>query len=451
METAATHTEGFIQARQPWLRNAGIFSLFLYAFFWLLDIEISRIGESLMFLFFVIMLFTNKPKFLLREPIPYLLLGWIIFQVAMYQWAVARFPGLATDHINEARTLTNIFMFLVVAWWLGGNARLIATMLVLCSLGYIIGATFQEGGLLDEMSQFRKYMRLDLGYLNAQHTAVYSTFVLFGILAFKSRIVSHTPERYKRPTQIVIYLVISFSFIAIITSQARASWLGIIITVAIYAATYFTLRIRRGKYEIRVPQFRKKSMIGLIITSSIILMVLASYNVHTVINKRLNAESDVVEKLIKGDTEHMRLTSISLRIETWKLAVEWIKERPITGWGAQSRKALLQQSDWTPWMKRTFRHLHNSYLELLVSYGFIGLSLFAGLFIYIWYRAWQAWQDKNIPNDVIAFSALWSIYWLIVNFFESYVIYSATGNYINAMVAGILYTYHLAHLQRTRK
>ena len=449
MESIIQSNEGFIQAKQPWLRNAGILSLYVYAFFWLLDIEISRIGESLMFLFFVVMLIYNKPKFMWKEPVPYVLIVWIIFQIAMYQWATARFPDLAEDHINEARTITNVFMFMVVAWWLGGVSKNSAILLLLCATGYLFGATFQEGGLLDGSSKFFRYERMDFGYKNAQHTAVYSTFVFFSLVCLRARILSYIPKNYTLLINLLIYITIIFSIVAIVASEARATWLGLIVTVTIFTTMYIARKIKGHHKKNKLKHSRKllaKETIWFVISVTVILITLVAYDAPKIINKRLQAEYDVFHMLMEGNTENLGLSSVGIRIDSWRKAIEWIKERPITGWGAQSRKALLLKSDWSTWFKKTFRHLHNSYFEILVSYGIIGFSLFAGLFVYIWYRSWQAWKAGIIPDEIMLFAGLWSIYWLIVNFFESYVIFSATGNYINAIVAGILYTYHLKRI-----
>ena len=399
-----------------------------------------------MFLFFVVILFTDKPKFLLKEPIPYIFIAWVIFQIAMYQWATARFPDLTDDHINEARTITNVFMFMVVAWWLGGESKNFTIMLLLCATGYLFGATFQDGGLLDLSSEFFKHERMDFGYKNAQHTAVYSTFVLLSLACLKTKILSHIPKNYTLLTNVLIYSTIILSIVAIVASKARATWLGLIIITAIFATIYIAREIKKRRRNKKQKPSRKlltKETIWLAIATTVIIVTLASYNAREVITQRLQAESDVFNTLMEGNTNNLRLSSISIRIDSWKKAIEWIKERPITGWGAQSRKALLLKSDWSPWLKENFGHLHNSYVEILVSYGIIGFSLFASLFVYIWYRSWQAWKAGIIPDEIMLFAGLWSIYWLIVNFFESYVIFSATGNYINAIVAGILYTYHL--------
>ena len=445
METAATHTEGFIQARQPWLRNAGIFSLFLYAFFWLLDIEISRIGESLMFLFFVIMLFTNKPKFLLREPIPYLLFAWVIFQIAMYQWAASRFPSLAVDHINEARTITNVFMFLVVAWWLGGNTKRISFTLFLCVIGFVLGATFQSDGLIDEWNTFGTHKRWTLGYRNWEHASVYSSLSLMVLVFTGSRAITYIPKKYQKVSIALIFIMLAFSLTAIIFTQTRATWLGLVIAASAFCVGYTLNKVLTSKK--RVSEKNKKinrTLITTLIAVVILSALLSSLGATKIVTDRLDAERTAIDKLLTGDLSHTKITSVRMRIISWQAAYEWIVQRPITGWGPQTRKQLiLQDSNFPARMKKKIGHLHNSYIELLVSYGIVGFSLYFILFFYVWIRAWQAWRAGSIPNDIMLFAAIWTIYWLIVNCFESYIIFSSTGNYLNALIAGTLYSYHL--------
>ncbi len=51
----------------------------------LVDIEVSHIGKSLMFLIFVVMLFTNRAKSLLKESVFLIRVIWILFQRNVYQ------------------------------------------------------------------------------------------------------------------------------------------------------------------------------------------------------------------------------------------------------------------------------------------------------------------------------------------------------------------------------
>jgi O-antigen ligase len=158
----------------------------------------------------------------------------------------------------------------------------------------------------------------------------------------------------------------------------------------------------------------------------------------------------VIEKIMTGDLDKVPLSSIGIRIHTWRKAVGWIQERPWTGWGPKSRKALYANSDLPPSIKKQFGHFHNSIIEITLAYGLVGLAVFMLIAGVVGYRAWWAWRRGLMPDDVFFFLGAFFIYWLIVNMFESYVIYT-TGYYINALVGGAAYTFYLASRQQQRQ
>jgi O-antigen ligase len=443
--TTSPAAEGFRQGDNRWIVRGGIASLFIYAAFWLMDIEISQHGEALMVVFFLLAMFSSQRSIFLSEPVLYLLLAWILFQFGVYQWSIDNFPELKSDHIREARVITNVFMFAVVAWWLGGNTNRVITVIALSIVGYLIGATFQDSGLLHELEKFRNHQRLTLGYRNWEHASVYSAFVFLALLILQERIVASVPERFRWPVRLFIYLALIYSAIAIIATQTRATWLGLAVTAVICSTIFVLYKLRRRQSSTVTPKkpTEKITLWGIALILIGIVVTATSIDAHSTFSKRLSAERDVINKLLEGKPEEVQVSSVGIRIKTWDMALDWIEERPLTGWGPQSRKTLLMQSDLPQWVKVQIRHLHNSYIELLVAYGLIGLSMFTGLFSYVWFRAWQAWRYGYIPNDIMLFSTTWSVYWLVANSFESYVIYSSTGSYINAIVAGMMYTYHL--------
>lgn len=437
----------FQPANNTWLVRGGIISLFIYAGFWLLDKDISATGEALMVLFFLLAMFSGKGRILLREPLPYLFLAWLLFQTAIYLWSSSHFPELRSDHIVEARILSNVFLFIIVAWWLGGDTRRIVVVLVLSITGYLLGSIFQNGGLLDELGKIRRFQRIDLGYNNSGHTAVYSAFVFLTLLTLRRRIATYLPEKLRLPARLLLLLALVYALAMVLLTQTRATWLGLTITlVALGIGIAFkTLRGMRSAQE-RGQTLPHKSLFTLMIVVAISAIAITTLNIDKLIIKRIDKESEVIEKLAEGDIKHIKLSSIGIRIKIWTMGSEWFAERPLFGWGPQSRKALFWQGDQPLWMKKKIRHLHNSYLELLVAYGITGFMLFLGLFLYIWYRSWQGWRKGAIPDDIMLFATLWTVYWLLVNIFESYLIYSATGPYLNALVGGMLYSYHLRQI-----
>jgi O-antigen ligase len=300
-------------------------------------------------------------------------------------------------------------------------------------------------------SGFRQ--RLDFGYKNAQHTAVYASFSFFVLFFLRKSLVSRFSGYAGYAINALMFLGMFYVAWIVVAAQSRASWLGMVAAAAVYVAyLVITMFMKAASNDKGADKgwFSKKYLYSSLVAVALLSVILYSLPVEKIITKRLSVEQDVIADVVEGNTENVRLSSVGIRITLWGMASDWIRERPLTGWGPQTRKMLIYQEEQPDWMKQRMRHLHNSYLDLLVDYGFVGFLLFAGLFTYIWYRAWQAWKARLVPDDVLLFAAIWCVYWLIVNTFESYVIYSVTGQYLNAIVAGVLYTYHLKrkHLEK---
>lgn len=437
-------TDSFRRANNIWVERAGVIALMAYAFFWLVKIDISISAESMMFVLFVWAMFTDRHKLLLRESILYLFVAWVLFQIGLYYWADDLFPHLRGDHIRDARLITNIFMFVVVAWWLGGSSKTIALVLALCALGFVLGAMFQDGGLLDELKRLKRHQRLSLGYRNAEHTSVYATFVLFALATFRRRIVALLPHKLRHLTQLLIFLAILFCIVAILGTQTRATWIGIIVSAALLLLgylTYLAISLYNGKkFDLKSTGIKA---LWLIAGTTVAFLFLAQIDADKFVSKRIQDENRSIERLWKGEISKIKQQSIGIRLTTWRLALDRFKERPLTGWGPSTIKHLIAKSTLPKNVRQNFGHLHNSYLEVLVAYGLVGIGLLITLFVYVWCRAIQAWRAGHLPTDIMLFALAWTPYWLIVNFFESYIIFSETGNYLNAIVMGLLYTYHL--------
>src|SRR5690606_8311404 len=83
-----------------------------------------------------------------------------------------------------------------------------------------------------------------------------------------------------------------------------------------------------------------------------------------------------------------------------------------------------------------FTHLHSSYFDLFAQYGAPGVLLFLGLLAWLGHFALRSWRAGTMPEPVLVFIGGFIVYWLIVNAFESYMLYS-TGRYLlNLVIAG---------------
>ena len=111
------------------------------------------------------------------------------------------------------------------------------------------------------------------------------------------------------------------------------------------------------------------------------------------------------------------------------------------GWGGRGSRPLIDHSDlFSEKFKNNFNHLHNSYLQVLVEIGFIGAMFIVTLIVLLGRANIGAYQSRRMPLDAFLFSWLFFFFWLVVNAFESYIIYPS-GTYLVAMVTGFFYSF----------
>jgi O-antigen ligase len=150
---------------------------------------------------------------------------------------------------------------------------------------------------------------------------------------------------------------------------------------------------------------------------------------------------------LNGDTQNINFDSIGTRLHLWLEAIDWIKQRPLTGWGDSGRSAVIDTSPrFSEDFKKRFGHFHNSYIELLLLYGLVGFVFFLGSLLWVYFSLYQQWRKNKVPDDLFYFASMFMVFWLIVNMFESYFILS-TGTYLHMIVLGGLYTFSLQKRQ----
>jgi len=105
-------------------------------------------------------------------------------------------------------------------------------------------------------------------------------------------------------------------------------------------------------------------------------------------------------------------------VNTWLQALEWITEKPLIGYGGKVRTDVIQQSTKHPdWVKKRFAHFHNSFIEIMLGSGLLGLFLFFTPIIY----SFKKTVERSQPTHYLAFFGL--IIFLVMNMFESYLFF----------------------------
>ena len=96
--------------------------------------------------------------------------------------------------------------------------------------------------------------------------------------------------------------------------------------------------------------------------------------------------------------------SLSSRVKYYETAFELIKEKPLHGWGygrkmpRKIRKKLGEKWFREKGLKPFKSHCHNSYLELTLESGFLGLVAFLAFLYALFYKGWKVYIGSSNPR-----------------------------------------------------
>ncbi|MCE0733808.1 O-antigen ligase family protein [Halomonas sp. G15] len=397
----------------------------------LLRLPVPEIGEFsgilLTFVGLVTLLVYGKE---FRRSAPLWLL-WVALVVQLITWLLGYFhhPEWLPDYPKLTR-LAKSFVFIAVAWWLGGSTR--ATLLIWgLALAGVLIATLLPSAINDwRLGLLGR--RVDFNIHNAQHISMFLGAGLIGLLSFSQLCLKAGKWSWLRRAGWGVGVLLCLA--GVIFTQTRASWLALAIVLPLMGLVWAVWKLKAGP-EVRISRaFIVTGLIGTMLGMGVL------FTFHDTISKRLIHESGVVTQLLEGDIDDMPLTSVGVRVVSWQASLSWIAERPVVGWGDDAGSLVMRQTEGFPPKLKAFGHLHNSFLELLVSYGLLGLAVFVALGWWVARGTWRAWRNGYMPGNMALFGYSFFIFWLVVNSFESFIFYW-TGIHLFSLVMGGLVTH----------
>lgn len=345
---------------------------------------------------------------------------WLATLVALLSWGL-----MLLDHPEWAQTspkvhrLTYWLLLIPIAYGLGGRQRTVVAIW-LVALACLFLATCINGIGMQAFKNGVAGTRTDLNLLNPQHAAMYFSVTLLAAFAFLPRLLSQT--RYRWLLAILWLVAVLFGFFAIVVTQTRAVWLGLGVALLAMSAFGFLLGTATQK---------TKFIVSCIVVVLVGLLIASQYNRFAA---RIGAEQQTVAAFIHG--EDIPLDSAGIRLSFWRASLPWIEERPIVGWGIDGKKLIIQQSEEFPdWVRKRFSHMHNSFLDVLVNFGVLGLAVVAGLWFLLVRAAFRASRNGVIPADMLVFFLAFLVLWFVINCFESYMQF-ASGRFVFALISG---------------
>ncbi|MCL7939239.1 O-antigen ligase family protein [Halomonas sp. ATCH28] len=370
----------------------------------------------------------------------WLLLAALLVQTLSWALGAWHHPEWVGDNPKLDR-LAKLFIFIAVAWWLGGSTRNTLLVWSLALLGYLV-ASFTHGDGLQEWLAGLQGQRVGFGIRNLQHGSMLFGVALLGLVVFTTRF-GRVGGRWV-PWRITIsLLLIGLCLVGIAIGQTRAVWLAVTLALTSAGALWLGWTLMCS----RVSAAHPARPVMLTAGGLLVVVIVLGMVFQGTLTERLSHESSVVADITQGEFDSVPYTSIGIRIHSWRAALEWIAERPLVGWGSEGRSLVMDHTSWLPVeVKERFGHLHNYLLEVWVAYGLLGVLVVFALAVWIGRGTWLAWRGGVMPNDVALFGAAFFVYWMVVNQFESYNSFG-TGVYVHNLVVGGLVT-HIWRWQR---
>jgi len=207
------------------------------------------------------------------------------------------------------------------------------------------------------------------------------------------------PEAYKvwfknKNFSWIIYLAFGMSIFVIAFTYARTAYLTLIIGMIVLSLIY----VKNIKYL-------SISMIGISIIVGIMLT-------HPQVNYRVNDAINNVEQYfsnIENVSSGARQTSLGLRLEMWRASQYVIKEHPLFGIAPANFPEFIEpyilKGEVNPGI-RIAGTLHNTFVEVIVSKGIIGLIL---ILIILYYPVYIAWKNRQKCKACFQYFVIFSI------------------------------------------
>jgi O-antigen ligase len=127
--------------------------------------------------------------------------------------------------------------------------------------------------------------------------------------------------------------------------------------------------------------------------------------------------------------------SAGLRIHFWTDVLEWAAERPVFGWGYGAGQQMHQQAD--NWFgDRYFITVHNDFLEILITYGLVGVAFVLTFFAWMGRQIYHAWKAGVLASDFLSFFVLFFFFYLVNSVFLTTFLFRDTVYLFNIIMAG---------------
>jgi O-antigen ligase len=314
--------------------------------------------------------------------------------------------------------------FVPVAYALRGDSRRLMLLSGLALAGLLLGMLWRMDWAL-AVQGFTELLESRPGFgFTAIAFALYAGTALLGLVLLRRRCWSAADGRvstWRAGLWVVAVLVVFQGFML---AQSRGAWLGL--GAALLVALIANRRGPGGPHEAAAgADGEAHAAISTAIPRRALLIGLAAFVLLALLNAeqiagRFVEEAGIVRALASGELDYSQTSSLSLRWHAQLFGLGHWLAHPWLGLGPGASGALLEASG-DPALRDAglgvLQHLHNTYLEVLVQLGAIGLALLLGVFLSLLGILHRAVHGGRLARDIgvfllsaLVFVAIWNLF-----------------------------------------
>ena len=427
--------------RQPFLdlsalrERLGYFSLLLFAFCAWLSTTGTSIALVLMLLAF--MADPRALKTLIRNPVFHLACIFGLYLALLGEHAAQEFPETAQAQKNDWNSWMKLYGFLLAAWWLKADIRRIR-ILILCALAGFLLNTLRH---MDWSALIHGKLGHRSGFgLQELFFGLLADTSLLGLLLYAPRCRRGLPPHLRR-TGVAVWVLIALLLVyGLVFCGSKSAWL-------MAALIFPPILFLRFRHLLQAGTGARIKLVMAVVVGLLIVIGITSLGFKVILN-RLNEDRAVVAELLHGNWKDLPRSSLSYRLDVQTYGLLKWRERPFTGWGTGSSQYLIQHSqqpglhykdaNQTLWLV----HTHNTYIEILLRTGLIGMGLLFLLLYFLLTSLRQAQREKQLSLDDFLFFAGSLVLLATWNTFDFRMLHTDFRAYW-IILAGVLYTFRL--------
>lgn len=374
-----------VGAGKRWAVHLGLAGLGLFAFGALQFPAVANLGLGLALLG-LLLDGRASARWLAREPLVGLLLLFALALAAglALAWPVAH----RAEDLDAAGRLLKLWLFLPLAYWLGGRERRILAFLGVAAAGFLLGRLAALDWLAPPALVTGERIRLGISSIN--HFALYAATASIGLACFTPRVLRALAALAPAARRVGIALwaaALALTLYWTIAAQSRGVWLGAVATAAVLVVLLGWVRGRRAL------------VVGL--ASAAVIAAVLGLAAGALVAQRLEVELATVGQALSGRWGELPYDSTGTRLHMIGFGLERWREAPWLGHGPGGLTTVLQQ---TGGELAVYKHLHNVFVDGLARLGIVGTVLLQGLFVGVLVAAWRAFRAGALAVDVALFA-----------------------------------------------